>query len=119
MAPDVILQAIVGFRLVTADPALLCAFYRAIGFHVGEAAPIPAAELKLLGLAGAGSRIAMSLGESRVDLESFDHPGRPYPHHTSACDLVFQHLALATTMRRPHGAGHATPAPRRSAVSAR
>ena len=51
-----IFRAIAGFRLVTADPARLAAFYRAIGFDVGEAAPIPAAEMELLGLAGAGSR---------------------------------------------------------------
>lgn len=91
-----IFRAIVGFRLVTADPAGLAAFYRAIGFEVGEAAPIPTTEMELLGLAGAGSRIAMSLGRSRVDLERFDHPGRPYPGGSTACDVVFQHLALVT-----------------------
>ncbi len=96
MSPDVIFLATAGFRLVAADPARLAAFYRAIGFDVGEAAPIPGAEMKLLGLAGAGSRIAMSLGRSRVDLESFDHPGHPYPGDATACDLVFQHLALVT-----------------------
>lgn len=91
-----IFQAIAGFRLVAADPARLAAFYRAVGFDVGEAAPIPAADMKLLGLAGVGSRVAMSLGKSRVDLECFDRPGRPYPHDATACDLVFQHLALVT-----------------------
>jgi catechol 2,3-dioxygenase-like lactoylglutathione lyase family enzyme len=96
MSPDVIFQAIAGFRLVTADPARLAAFYRAIGFDIGGAAPIPAADMELFGLAGAGSRITMSLGRSRVDLESFDHPGHPYPGDTTACDLVFQHLALVT-----------------------
>ncbi|MGH6991318.1 MAG: VOC family protein [Stellaceae bacterium] len=91
-----IFQAIAGFRLVAADPARLAAFYRAIGFDVGEAAPIRAADMKLLGLAGTGSRIAMSLGRSRVDIESFDPPGRLYPGDTTACDLAFQHLALVT-----------------------
>jgi catechol 2,3-dioxygenase-like lactoylglutathione lyase family enzyme len=91
-----IFQAIAGFRLATTDPARLVAFYRALGFGVGAAAPIPAAEMKLLGLVGAGSRIAMSLGRSRVDLESFEHPGHPYPDDTIACDLAFQHLALVT-----------------------
>lgn len=89
-------RAIAGFRLVTADPARLAGFYRAIGFDIGGAAPIPIADMKLLGLAGAGSRIAMSLGPSRVDLDSFDHPGHLYPGDTTACDLVFQHLALVT-----------------------
>lgn len=91
-----IFRAIVGFRLVTADPARLAAFYRAIGFDAGEAAPIPAAEMELLALRGAGSRIAMSLGRSRVDLEFFDQMGRPYPGDATASDLVFQHLALVT-----------------------
>ena len=113
--------AIAGFRLVTADPERLAAFYRAIGFDVGEAAPIPVAEMKLLGLAGAGSRIAMSLGGSRVDLESFDHPGRPYPDDATACDLVFQHLALVTddaeaAWRRARAAG-ATPISRERPVT--
>ena len=91
-----IFPAIAGFRLVTNDLALLAVFYRAIGFDAGEAAHIPAADMKLLGLVGAGSRIAMSLGRSRVHLESFDHAGRLYPGDTTACDLLFQHLALVT-----------------------
>jgi catechol 2,3-dioxygenase-like lactoylglutathione lyase family enzyme len=112
MPPALTFQAIAGFRLVTADPARLVAFYRAIGFDVGEAAPIPAADMKLLGLAGAGSRIAMSLGRSRVDLDSFDRSGRPYPDDTTVCDLGFQHLALVTddaeaAWRRARDAGAA------------
>ena len=91
-----IFQAVAGFRLITADPARLAVFYRAIGFDVGEAAPIPGAEMKLLGLSGAGLRIAMSLGLSRVDLESFGQQGHPYPGDATACDLAFQHLALVT-----------------------
>ena len=91
-----IFRAIAGFRLVAADPARLAAFYRAIGFDVGAAALIPAEDMKLLGLPGAGSRIAMSLSRSCVDLENFDHPGRPYPGDAASCDLVFQHLALVT-----------------------
>jgi catechol 2,3-dioxygenase-like lactoylglutathione lyase family enzyme len=112
MPSDISFRAIAGFRLVTADPARLAAFYRAIGFDIGEAASIPAAELELLGLAGAGSRIAMSLGRSRVDLERFDLPGHPYPDDTTACDLAFQHLALVTddaeaAWRRARDAGAA------------
>lgn len=91
-----IFETIAGFRLVAADPARLAAFYRALGFDVGEAASIPDSDMKMLGLAGVGSRIAMSLGRSRVDLESFDPPGRPYPTDATACDLFFQHFALVT-----------------------
>lgn len=116
-----IFRAIVGFRLIAADPVGLTAFYRAIGFDVGEAAPIPATEMKLLGLTGAGSRIAMSLGQNRVDLDSFDLAGRPYPTDTTACDLVFQHLALVTddaeaAWRRARDAG-ALPISRERPVS--
>ena len=121
MSSDMMFGEISGFRLVTNDPARLAAFYRAIGFDVGEAMPIPVAEMKLLGLAGAGSRIAMSLGGSRVDLESFDHPGRTYPDDATACDLVFQHLALVTddaaaAWRRACAAG-ATPISRERPVT--
>ena len=108
-----IFQAVAGFRVVTTDPTRLIAFYRAIGFDVGGAAAIPVADMTLLGLSGSGSRIAMSLGRSRVDLEFFEHAGRPYPGDTTACDVVFQHLALVTddaqaAWRRARDAG-ATP----------
>ena len=57
MPPEMIFRAIIGFRIVTTDPARLAVFYRAIGFDVGETAPIPTSEMELLGLRGAGSRI--------------------------------------------------------------
>ncbi len=96
MPSDLIFQEIKGFRLVTANPARLAAFYRAIGFDTCAPAPILTADMELLSLSGSGSRIAMSLGRSRVALESFNPPGRPYPTDANACDLVFQHLALVT-----------------------
>ncbi len=110
MPSDLIFRAITGFRLIAADPVRLAAFYQAIGFNVREKAPIPAAEMKLLGLTGAGSRIAMLLGPGRVDIESFDHPGHPYTSDANASDLVFQHLALVTdnaqaAWQRAHEAG--------------
>ena len=96
MSPELILQAIAGFRVVTIDPTRLTAFYRAIGFDVGETAAIPATDMRLLGLSGSGSRIVMALGRSRLELEFFEHAGRPYPGDTAVCDTVFQHLALVT-----------------------
>jgi catechol 2,3-dioxygenase-like lactoylglutathione lyase family enzyme len=96
MSSDVTLKAIAGFRLVSAAPELLTIFYQAIGFTAGEIAPIPAAEMAALGLPGAGWRRSLTLGESLLDLDSFDLPGFPYPDCTSASDLVFQHLALVT-----------------------
>lgn len=89
-------KAIAGFRLVTANPELLMTFYQAIGFVAGETAPIPTAEMAVLRLEGAGWRRSLTLGESRLELNSFDLPGCSYPDRTSASDLVFQHLALVT-----------------------
>jgi catechol 2,3-dioxygenase-like lactoylglutathione lyase family enzyme len=113
--------AIAGFRLVTAQPRLLMTFYQAIGFIAGQTAPIPAAEMAILGLEGAGWRRSMTLGESRLDLDSFDLTGNPYPDRTSASDLVFQHLALVTddahaAWRRARNAG-ATPITRGGPVT--
>jgi catechol 2,3-dioxygenase-like lactoylglutathione lyase family enzyme len=96
MPPDLTFGAIAGFRLVTSDLARLAAFYRAIGFDVGEAMPISATELAVLGITGTGMRIEMSLGTSRVDLDCFALAGRPYPTGSSASDRIFQHLAIVT-----------------------
>lgn len=96
MPPDLKFGAIAGFRLVTSDLARLAEFYRAIGFDVGDAMPISATELAMLGVAGTGTRIQMSLGISRVDLDFYALAGRPYPTEASACDRIFQHLALVT-----------------------
>jgi catechol 2,3-dioxygenase-like lactoylglutathione lyase family enzyme len=96
MSSDVTFNAIAGFRLVTAAPEQLAVFYRAIGFEVGEATPILMEEMGVLGLRGGGSRRTMTLGPSRVDLDVFDRPGRGYPTGATACDHIFQHLALVT-----------------------
>ncbi len=121
MSSDVTFKAIAGFRLVTAQSKFLMAFYQAIGFIPGEIAPIPAAEMAVLGLEGAGWRRSMTLGKSRLDLDTFDLPGRPYPDRTNASDLVFQHLALVTddigvAWRRARNAG-ATPITRGEPVT--
>ena len=50
----------------------------------------------LLGLAGGGIRIALNVGEQRLELVAFDRKGRPYPENATAADLCFQHFALDT-----------------------
>lgn len=96
MPSDLTFSAITGFRLVTQAPDRLAEFYRAIGFDVGEARLILGDEMALLGLEGGGWRRTMSLGPSRVDLDVFERPGRGYPVQATACDRLFQHLALVT-----------------------
>ena len=94
------------------DPERLARFYAdALGFAIGTREPIPDDELRLLGLRGAGSRIALRLGDQRVDFDTFEARGRPYPADADAADLGFQHLAIVTsdpaaawTRARAHGA---------------
>ncbi len=98
MPPEVIgpLQAIAGFRLVTTDIARLAGFYEALGFTAGKPSPIDIAEMAVLGLAGPGTRLALTLGESRIELDAFESAGRPYPRDTDAASTRFQHFALVT-----------------------
>lgn len=90
------LAAITAFRLTTTVPERLARFYESIGFSVGQAAPVPPADMALLGLAGGGVRIPLSVGEQRIELEAFDRKGHPYPDNATAADLCFQHFALIT-----------------------
>ena len=90
------LVAISAFRMTTAKPEQLSRFYRALGFTVGDRKAIPSDEIALLGLRCGGTRFPLRLGEQRVDLDSFDEPGRPYPADATSADLCFQHLALVT-----------------------
>jgi catechol 2,3-dioxygenase-like lactoylglutathione lyase family enzyme len=89
-------RAITAFRLVTADPGRLTRFYAALGFSIGQRHAITPVEMALLGIEGAGMRWSMTLGPSRVDLDCFERPGRPYPPDADAASLCFQHLALVT-----------------------
>jgi len=89
-------SAIVAFRLTTAQPDRLASFYRDLGFVVGERQAIGAGEIALLGLERGGMRLPLRLGGQRLDLDSFEVPGRPYPAAATAADLCFQHLALVT-----------------------
>jgi catechol 2,3-dioxygenase-like lactoylglutathione lyase family enzyme len=90
------LTAILAFRLVTGELERLADFYTGLGFAGGNAEPIPAAEMALLGLHGGGSRRTLRLGDQRVELDCFDNPGRPYPSDVTGADSRFQHLALVT-----------------------
>jgi catechol 2,3-dioxygenase-like lactoylglutathione lyase family enzyme len=89
-------SAITAFRLTTADPERLAQFYLGMGFTAEGSVPIDHDEILLLGLEGAGNRLLLRLGDQRVELDSFEVRGRPYPPEVSAADLCFQHLALVT-----------------------
>ena len=90
------LTAITAFRLTTTEPERLARFYESIGFSVGREVAVPSADMALLGLAGTGIRIALNVGEQRIELEAFDRKGHPYPENATAADLCFQHFALVT-----------------------
>ncbi|HVC29864.1 MAG TPA: VOC family protein [Steroidobacteraceae bacterium] len=89
-------SAITAFRLTTADADRLTRFYRELGFAVEARVPIDEDEIRLLGLEGGGTRVALRLGEQRLGLDTFDVPGRPYPSRGTAADLCFQHFAIVT-----------------------
>ena len=115
------LSRILGFRLVTGDAGRLVAFYGALGFRVGERRPIARGEMAMLGIAGAGERIALTLGDQWIELDAYGQAGRPYPADATAADPVFQHFALVTDdadamWRRARAAG-ATPISRDGPVT--
>ncbi len=89
-------SAVTAVRLTTAQPERLASFYQELGFAVGSPEAIGGEEIALLGLMGGGVRVPLRLGEQRVDLDSFDVQGRPYPTGSTAADLCFQHFALVT-----------------------
>ena len=90
-------RAIAGFRLVTGDPARLARFFaQAFGARVGEARPIPPAELQVLGLTGGGWRTRVSVGDQWIDLDRYERAGRPYPLDVGGNDTRFQHFAFIT-----------------------
>jgi catechol 2,3-dioxygenase-like lactoylglutathione lyase family enzyme len=89
-------SAIAAFRLTAADAERLARFYRELGFTVGGPEALGDDEMALLGLERGGTRVPLRLGGQRVDLDSFDVPGRSYPMDATAADLCFQHLALVT-----------------------
>ncbi|MBW4051144.1 MAG: glyoxalase [Proteobacteria bacterium] len=89
-------SAITAFRLTTADAKRLARFYGELGFAVQDSEPIGDEEMALLGLEGGGARVTLHLGGQRIDLDSFDVPGRPYPAGATAADLSFQHFAIVT-----------------------
>jgi catechol 2,3-dioxygenase-like lactoylglutathione lyase family enzyme len=88
--------AITAFQLTSADAESLARFYGELGFAVEEREPIAEEEMALLGVQGSGTRVTLRLGGQRIDLESFEVPGRPYPAGATAADLSFQHFAIAT-----------------------
>lgn len=90
-------SAITALRLTSADGERLTRFYRELGFKVAGHEAIDAEEMALLGVGGAGRRVTLRLGGQRLDLDTFEEAGEPYPSGTTAADLSFQHFALVTS----------------------
>lgn len=89
-------SSITAFRLTTARLESLTRFYEGLGFAAGDPAIIGEDEMALWGLERGGTRMPLRLGGQRLDLDSFDVPGRPYPPGGTAADLCFQHFAIVT-----------------------
>ncbi|MDQ2764678.1 MAG: VOC family protein [Pseudomonadota bacterium] len=89
-------HSIDAFRLVTPEPGRLARFYAALGFEIGDERSIAADEMAMLGVAGRGTRLPLTCGDSRIELDWFEVGGRPYPADTTAADTLFQHFALVT-----------------------
>jgi catechol 2,3-dioxygenase-like lactoylglutathione lyase family enzyme len=89
-------SSIIAFRLTTARLERLTRFYEGFGFTAGDPEGIGEEEIALLGLERGGTRIPLRLGAQRLDLDSFDVPGRRYPPEATAADLCFQHFAIVT-----------------------
>jgi catechol 2,3-dioxygenase-like lactoylglutathione lyase family enzyme len=90
-------ERLIAIRLVSHDAAALASFYSAaLGFERGATVPIAAEELAMLGLAGTGSRTALTLGGQVLELDQFDPPGQPYPQPRASDDRFFQHFAMVT-----------------------
>lgn len=89
------LRQIVALRMVTRDIDRLERFYgEAFGASAqGASLAIATHEQSLLG-AGGVRRRRLSLGGFPIDLDRFDHEGRPYPPDADAADLRFQHFAV-------------------------
>ena len=91
------LHSIKAIRLVSAAPARLAGFYRALGFAVDAPLPIAAQDMVRLGLAGSATRTAMRLGQQRVEIDCYEAPGRAYPPDAGGAAPLFQHFAMVTT----------------------
>jgi catechol 2,3-dioxygenase-like lactoylglutathione lyase family enzyme len=96
MRAALIASALIAFRLVTADPERLIAFYSGLGFTPQPAVDIGPVEMELLGLRGRGTRYPLRLYGQLLELDCFEHSGHPYPTNVLGPDTRFQHLALAT-----------------------
>lgn len=95
-------ERMIAIRLVSHDAAALAEFYvTALGFERGPVAPIAAQEMALLGLAGAGSRISLTLAGQVLEIDQFDSPGAPYPLPGASNDGLFQHFAIVTADMAP------------------
>jgi len=106
-------RGIVEFRLVASDLDRAMRFYATLGFSPRARVRVTRDEMTLLGLAGGGTRQTLIRGPSRLAIDCFDAPGRPFQADANAADILFQHLALVTdnvdkSWARASAAGAAT-----------
>ena len=107
-----LVQGISCFGLTTQNIDRLSAFFqRAFGCAVSPTEYMQGADFEhALEVRGGARRAVITVGQQRIELLEFDHPGRDYPQHTSSSDTVFQHFALVVAdMQRAYAALSQTP----------
>lgn len=87
------------FSLTTASADRLSVFYeQALGCRRIDVTERRGPEFDdLLAVPGGARCITLALGEEIIELIEFEYPGAPYPAHSSASDLIFQHFAVVVT----------------------
>jgi catechol 2,3-dioxygenase-like lactoylglutathione lyase family enzyme len=66
----------------------------ALGFSCIDEGPVPAAQLRMLGLEGPAKRAGLQLGEQTLELLCPATLGHAYPADSQATDIWFQHIAV-------------------------
>lgn len=85
------------FSLTCSDAEALAAFYEsAFGCRRLQVERREGRDFEqLMNVRGGALAVTLALAEQSIELLQFDEPGQPYPGGGSACDLSFQHFAIA------------------------
>jgi len=97
--PDIHIQKLARFGLITPDADRLSQFYeQALGFYLRKTERRSGLAFQsLIDVEGGGLSKTLHVGGELVELLQFDRPGRPYPAGATSSDLCFQHFAIVVS----------------------